>query len=72
MIRLKLDQILYDKRMNTKQLSDLTGIRWATVKDMETNKSKAWSPDNLDKIMVALKLDDISELVEYVPDMQPS
>jgi len=35
---------------------------------MEKNRSKAWSPENLNKIMVALELDRIEELIEYVEE----
>lgn len=32
---------------------------------MAENKSKAWSPDNQNKIMEALELNDISQLIHY-------
>ncbi|MEK3837616.1 helix-turn-helix domain-containing protein [Paenibacillus sp. FSL R7-0128] len=65
MLKLKLDKLLYEKRLNANQLSKMTGIRYPTISDMADNKSKAWSPENLNKIMVALDLGDISELIEY-------
>lgn len=68
MMRLKLDSLLYEKRLNANQLSKMTGIRYPTILDMEKNESKAWSPDNLNKIMIALELRDIRELIEYVED----
>ncbi|TMV49333.1 helix-turn-helix transcriptional regulator [Paenibacillus mesophilus] len=68
MLRLKLDQLLYEKRVNANQLSKMTGIRYPTILDMEKNTSKAWSPENLNKIMIALELRDIRELIEYVED----
>ncbi|MDU5948523.1 MAG: helix-turn-helix transcriptional regulator, partial [Paenibacillus macerans] len=57
LLRLKLDKLLFDRRLNANQLSKLTGIRYPTILDMEANKSKAWSPENLNKIMIALDLD---------------
>lgn len=68
MLRLKIDKLLYDKRLNVNQLSKMTGIRYPTVADMAENKVKHWVPENLNKIMEALKLKDVSELIEYVPD----
>lgn len=68
MLKLKLDKLLYEKRMNANQLSKLTGIRYPTVLDMADNKSKHWSPENLDKIMFVLELEDISDLIEYEKD----
>ncbi|MDU7473637.1 MAG: helix-turn-helix transcriptional regulator [Paenibacillus macerans] len=68
MLRLKLDKLLFDRRLNANQLSKLTGIRYPTILDMEANKSKAWSPENLNKIMIALDLDSVEELIEYVKE----
>ncbi|MEK4977224.1 helix-turn-helix domain-containing protein [Bacillus sp. FSL K6-6540] len=66
MFKLKLDRILFEKRMNANQLSEMTGIRYPTILDMVKNKSKAWSPDNLDKVYKALELNSVTELIEYV------
>lgn len=66
MFKLKLNRILFEKRMNANQLSELTGIRYPTILDMVKNKSKAWSPDNLDKVYKALELSSVTELIEYV------
>ncbi|MNW34046.1 hypothetical protein D3C74_110150 [compost metagenome] len=68
MLYLKLEKILYDRHMNPNQLAKLTDIRYPTILDMVANKSKAWSPENLNKIMVALELNDPAELIEYVKD----
>jgi DNA-binding Xre family transcriptional regulator len=65
MFKLKLKRVMFDKDINTRQLSDKTGIRWNTVDDMAENKSKTWSLDNLDKIMTALGIEDVNELIEY-------
>lgn len=37
---------------------------------MAANKSKAWSPENLNKIMEALELDDIGQLIEYKKEQE--
>lgn len=68
LLRLKLDKLLFDRRLNANQLSKLTGIRYPTILDMEANKSKAWSPENLNRIMIALDLDSVEELIEYVKE----
>lgn len=68
MLRLNLEHLMHQKRLNTRQLSEMTGIRWNTVDDMVKNKARHWSPENLDKIMVALEIEDISELIEYVKE----
>lgn len=66
MLKLKLEELLYNKRMNANQLSKETGIRYPTILDMVGNKSKHWSIENLEAIMVALEIEDIGELIEYV------
>ncbi|MGG4346616.1 helix-turn-helix transcriptional regulator [Paenibacillus lautus] len=68
MFKLKLDRVLFEKRMNANQLSELTGIRYPTILDMVKNKSKAWSPDNLDKVYKALGLTSVADLIEYVDE----
>lgn len=68
MFKLKLDRVLFEKRMNANQLSELTGIRYPTILDMVKNKSKAWSPDNLDKVYKALELTSVTDLIEYVDE----
>ncbi|WP_138751820.1 helix-turn-helix domain-containing protein [Paenibacillus sinopodophylli] len=65
MLRLKLDRIMFEKKYNTKQLSEEIGIRWNTVDDLVKNRAKNWSPETLNKIMVALDIKDINELIEY-------
>jgi putative transcriptional regulator len=72
MLRLKLDKLLVEKRWSKRQLSEATGIRWNTIDDMEKNTAKHWSPENLEKIMVALNLDDVTELIEYVNEERES
>ncbi|MBU5356165.1 helix-turn-helix transcriptional regulator [Paenibacillus barcinonensis] len=70
MIRLKLNELMDERGLNPRQVSNMTGIRWNTVSDMAENKSKAWSPENLSKIMMALELTDISQLIEYKKEQQ--
>lgn len=66
MLRLKLSERMAEKGINTRQLSEMTEIRWNTVDDMAKNKAKHWSPENLDKIMKALGIEAVTDLIEYV------
>ncbi|HBU81782.1 MAG TPA: XRE family transcriptional regulator [Paenibacillus sp.] len=70
MLKLKLAELINERGLNTRQLSKMTGIRWNTISDMAENKSKAWSPENLNKIMEALELQDISQLIEYEKEQE--
>lgn len=71
MLILKIEEIMKEKNLNTRKLSEMTGIRWNTVDDMVKNKSKQWSPENLEKIMDALEIKNISELIERVYEEEP-
>lgn len=68
MLILKLNEHMEEKRINTRQLSEMTGIRWNTIDDMAKNKAKHWAPDNLEKVMIALGIEDIADLIEYKKD----
>ncbi|MFC4601821.1 helix-turn-helix domain-containing protein [Cohnella hongkongensis] len=68
MLILKLESLMKENKINTKQLSEMTGIRWNTIDDMVKNKAKHWSPENLDKIMHALNVDNVSEIFEFVKE----
>lgn len=65
MLRLKLREIMFEKRWNTRQLSEATGIRWNSVDDLVENRAKRWPVENLEKIMVVLEIEDIGDLIEY-------
>ncbi|MNC34994.1 hypothetical protein D3C75_834590 [compost metagenome] len=65
MLRLKLREIMFEKRWNPKQLSEATGIRWNSIDDMMENRSKRWTVDNLEKIMEVLEIEKVEDLIEY-------
>ncbi|WP_163855864.1 helix-turn-helix domain-containing protein [Paenibacillus elgii] len=68
MLRLKLREVMFEKRWNARQLSEATGIRWNSIDDMMENRSKRWTVENLEKIMEVLGIEDISDLIEYVKE----
>ncbi|AVF26027.1 hypothetical protein ERICIV_01873 [Paenibacillus larvae subsp. larvae] len=69
LIRLKIDRIIAaDPELTMYKLHVLTGIRPNTISDLVNNRAKHWSVENLEKIMNALKLEDVSELMEFVKD----
>lgn len=68
MFRLKLQELMDIRGLNTRQLSEQTGIRWNTVDDMAKNKAKHWSPENLEKVYKALELTSVNDLIEYVEE----
>ncbi|WP_438435382.1 helix-turn-helix domain-containing protein [Gorillibacterium sp. sgz500922] len=70
LLRLKLEELLYEKRISKLQISKITGIRYPTILDMADNKSKAWSPENLEKLMNALELESVADLIEYKKEQE--
>lgn len=68
MLKLRINECMEKQGINTRQLSEMTGIRWNTVDDMAKNKAKHWSPENLDKVYKALGLGSLLELFAYVED----
>ncbi|WP_090739437.1 helix-turn-helix transcriptional regulator [Paenibacillus sp. Mc5Re-14] len=59
-----LKNILREKGLDQKDLSQMTGVREATISEMVRNKNKMFSRQVLEKIMNALDIDDIGKLLE--------
>lgn len=70
MLRLKLDELLFERKLSTRQVSQLTGIRYSTMLDMRSHQSKVWSPEHLDKLMKVFNLTHVDQLIEYCDDDQ--
>ncbi|BBI32383.1 helix-turn-helix domain-containing protein [Cohnella abietis] len=68
MLRLRLREIMFEKRWNARQLSEATEIRWNSINDMMENQSKRWTVENLEIIMKVLEIKSVAELIEYVED----
>ena len=69
MIKIKLSDLLGKNKMNQKTLSNLTGIRPATVSKMYYEEIKRIDVKHLNSICQAFNCE-ISELLEYIPDIQ--
>ena len=67
MIKIKLSDLLGKNKMTQKALSDITGIRPATVSKMYYEEIKRIDVKHLDNICKAFNCE-ISELLEYIPD----
>lgn len=62
-LRLDVKSILAERNMTAKELSEKTGIRYATISDMP--RKGAINLVHIAKIMEALEITDIRELVHY-------
>lgn len=67
MIKIKLSDLLGKNKMTQKSLSDLTGIRPATISQMYYEESKRIDVRHLNNICKVFDCK-ISELLEYIPD----
>lgn len=67
MIKIKLSDLLGKHKMNQKTLSNLTGIRPATISKMYYEEIKRIDVKHLNSICQAFNCE-ISELLEFTPD----
>lgn len=65
MLVLRINEIMDEKGLNTRQISEMTGVRWNTVDDLAKNKAKHWSPENLTKIILALDVKDPKDIFKW-------
>lgn len=64
--RLKI--LLAERDMNQKDLADKTGLTTRLISEIANNKVKMYPKEALEKIMVALEIKDLSELLKSVED----
>ncbi|UMR35905.1 helix-turn-helix transcriptional regulator [Paenibacillus polymyxa] len=69
-----LKNLLLEKGWEQKRLSELTGIREATISEMVRNKNKMFPRQVLEKIINVLEIDDIAKLIriEYITSVKES
>lgn len=67
MIKIKLSNLLGEHKMTQKALSEMTGIRPATISKMYYEETKRIDVHQLNNICKAFNCE-ISELLEYIPD----
>ncbi|MDF2651808.1 MAG: family transcriptional regulator [Paenibacillus sp.] len=65
MIRIKLQEILGERGITQKQLSELCKLRPTTISELCNNIRSTINREHLEKVMVALEIKDISEIIEY-------
>ena len=69
MIRIHLSRLLGERRWTQIQLSRATGIRAATINEIYNELVDRANLEHLDRICEALDCD-LSDLMEYVPNIQ--
>lgn len=61
--RLKLKAILHERGMTQKELAEITGLREATISEIAANARTTINKKNLAKVMNALDIEDLSEIL---------
>jgi len=64
-IEVKLKEILKERNLTQEQLSEMTGIRRATISDISTNSKTAMNRVHLARIADVLGIDDIRQLIDF-------
>ena len=67
MIKIKISDLLGKNKMTQKCLSEMTGIRPATISKMYYEEAKRIDVKHLNNICKAFNCE-ISDLLEYIPD----
>lgn len=67
MIKIKLSDLLGKNKMTQKALSEMTGIRAATISKMYYEETKRIDIKQINSLCKAFNCE-ISELLEYIPD----
>lgn len=67
-IEIKLKELLKEINMEQKELAELTGLSSRTVSELVNNKTERIPKAALVKIAIALNVNDIRELIDFVED----
>ncbi|QNG59948.1 helix-turn-helix transcriptional regulator [Bacillus sp. PAMC26568] len=62
--QVKLKQVLENKGISQKELAQKTGLREATISELVNNTRSAYNKNHLLRIMEALNISDLNELLE--------
>lgn len=66
-IKIKISNLMGEKKMNMSELADLTGIQNNTISNLYHEKSKRISFEQMDALCKALDCD-VSDIFEYIED----
>lgn len=65
-LKSRIKVLLAERDMNQKDLADKTGLTTRLISEIVNNKVKMYPKEALEKIMVALEINDIGELFTTV------
>ncbi|MBU5211049.1 helix-turn-helix domain-containing protein [Heyndrickxia oleronia] len=67
-IEVKLRKILTDRKIDQKQLANMSGLTERTVSELVNNKTKRYPKEALESIANALNINDINEILTIVDE----
>jgi len=67
MLRLRLKEVAEEKGYNMSSLSRASDISFKTIKRLWQHPETDVTKSTLESIMLALKVEDISQLLEWIP-----
>lgn len=68
MLRLRLKELYKERGVTQKQVSEEIGIRSGTLSGLANNMRTSWDVEILNKLLAYFEIEDIRELIEYIPD----
>lgn len=64
-IKLKVKELLEERRITQKKLAQMSGIRESTISDIVRGTRTVINFEHLSKIAEALEIDNISQLIDF-------
>lgn len=64
-VKIKLKEVMKEKKVTQTMLSEMIGIRQATISAYYSNKNREVNLSIIEKIAEALNIDDISALLQF-------
>jgi len=64
-IRLKIKELLEERKLTQKRLAQMSGIRESTISDIVRGTRTVINFEHLSKIAAALEISDISQLIDF-------
>lgn len=67
-LKSRLKVLLAERDMNQKDLAEKTGLTTRLISEIANNKVKMYPKEALEKIMIALEIDNLGELFQFVQE----
>lgn len=65
-VEVRLKEVLTERNIEQKQLAEMTGLTERTISELCTNKVKRVPKDAIERIVMALEISDINDIITLV------